>query len=212
MATAKIYDFNGPIMDIEPFWDFLRQSNPGLYEAYRIKGAKDIELKRKHKPDVMAIYMDAEANGRYPAVPIPGAYERLSLDLAMSAIPHIFTSTPRVTVARQLQETGFGELVLPEQIVSLDELVAEGGLAKDVTKEDSQVYGALMQMMHARGFDHLNTYVDDNLARVKAALAANQQYNDPAQRIQRLFHFDRNANVLQSEEGYRVTSRVILVD
>src|SRR3989344_1250185 len=106
MVKAKVYDYNGPIMDIEGFWDFLKKNDMDLYHNYKVIGDQDQEVKIRFKPRVFEIYEDALNRGLFPAVMTPNVVQRLEADLNGGFYPLIFTSIPYETVSRQTKEMG----------------------------------------------------------------------------------------------------------
>ena len=208
MHTAKIYDYNGPIVDIEPFWDFLREQHPDLYHQYRIVGAEDKEVKEATKPIVVELYEKAINEGLFPAKLMPYVEDRLESDFEEGYYPFIFTSVPRDTVCKQLKETGINGFFGSEQIVTLDDVIAQGGLSPTTTKEDPLAFGELIKRLSE--YFNLTTYVDDSAKRVLAAHEANQSFPE-TKRIGRLYVFDPKGKT-EANPAYSVVDSLMSVE
>lgn len=203
--NAAGYDFNGPMLDVEPFWDFLKGNHPSLYDAYRIQGATNIELKKKHKGEVMAIYEDALENGRYPAVLMPFVGDRLELDMKRGITPVVFTTAPTSIVLDQARNTGIDHLIGKDQVITLSEVLRYGHLPDNTPKEDKSVFVSLARFLTTKGYGRMETYVDDGEQRIIAALEANQQLASE-NRIGRLFLYDTKGARMTSQPASRMDS------
>ncbi|MBI2129101.1 HAD hydrolase-like protein [Candidatus Woesearchaeota archaeon] len=191
MAKAKIYDYNGPIMDIAPFFDFLKAKDPKLYFDYCILGKKDRSKKDQYRPAVVELYEEAIQKGLFPAKLIPGIEERLNKDLAEGYKPLIFTTVPHDTMASQTKETGISKIFPNDSIITLTDIIKYGGLKEGIGKENPEVYQQLIKYLS--GFESLETYVDDSEQRLSAAHEANISFKDTGKGIKRLYLFNPEA-------------------
>ena len=210
MVKAKIYDYNGPIMDIDPFWDFLKDKYPELYHNYKVIGDKDQSIKLKHRPQVLGLYDEALNKGLFPAVLIPNAAGRLEKDVSSGYTPFIFTTVPLETVVRQAEEMGITQYFPGSNIITVAQLAKDQKLAPNLQKEDPAMYIALMRYLRGRDVDSFETYVDDAEKRVMAAHKANEMSAE--NRIQRLYLFNKTLQAPDPVKPYKTINDVMMVE
>jgi phosphoglycolate phosphatase-like HAD superfamily hydrolase len=208
MNKLKLYDFNGVLVSVDKFREYLKQSNPDLYHTYYIEAEKDIELKRKFKNIIRDAYDYATDNGLYEMSLIPGAVERLRKDHELGYSTGTFTTMRLPSLVQMLDRLGInGEL---NHIVPLEEIALKYKMGIAV-KESPDVYVAVARHMHEKGCS-IETYVDDSETRVKAVLAANPIIAGLGiQPVQRLYHFSLK-NAEAQMPGYMAINELMKVE
>ncbi len=189
MDETRVYDWNGVLITVDGFWRYLQEHHSDVYDAYKVRGDRDPEVKRAVRPRLLEIYEAATLEGLYPVELIPHVHERLASDREQGLLRTIFTSAPRVTIERQLGELG----VSVDQVVVLADIQREFGLSAAI-KEDPAVFEALARYLPKRGMGTPVSYVDDAVNRIKAAVQANSRLRDTGnQELGRLYLFDSKA-------------------
>ena len=201
MFSARVSDWNGTYITKDGFLSYLQAEYPELYEAYWIRGKTDLEAKRQAKPEVFKIFETASENALYPVELMPHVRERLHRDHQEGYARVIFSSISSEALSRQATKLGIREEL--DHIVSLNELMQRFSLSTAI-KEDPEVYRYLAVLLHQKGFDHLDTYTDDGLPRVQAAVAANQRLIEEGQKgFEMVYHFNPDALLSPAlEAGY----------
>jgi FMN phosphatase YigB (HAD superfamily) len=197
---TKVYDWSGTLVNIDGFMDWFKANHPALHEQYIVLGANDKELKRRVRPQALAIYEEATNKGLYPVSLMPNAAERLKIDREKGFTRVIFTSSPRDIITQQAKEQGIiGEI---DEILCLDDVVREFNLPCAM-KEDPSTFKHFTDFLSAYGFCPLISYADDSKGRVEAAANANENLIEQARRFSRIYLFDRSLKLPFSEEkGY----------
>ena len=101
MKKTKVYDWNGVLITKDGFRNWLKETEPELFEKYFILGKEDKELKRRIRPQILAIHEEVVDQGVYPVELLPNVETRLDRDAQEGYNRTIFTSSPRKIIDNQ---------------------------------------------------------------------------------------------------------------
>ncbi|MCK4589441.1 MAG: hypothetical protein KAT77_03295 [Nanoarchaeota archaeon] len=210
MKKTKVYDWNGVLITVDGFKDWLRETDPELFNDYFVKGEENKELKRKVRPQLLALYEDATNQGLYPVDLLPNVNERLEQDEREGYVRTIFTSSPRKIINFKLQDLSLTGKV--DEVIVLDDIITEFGL-QGAMKEDPVIFKSLIDFILKHNIGQPATYTEDSQKRLESALEANRILSWEGRKgFERIYLFDPKAEqAVTAGKGYTKVNDLLLV-
>ena len=207
-SKLKVYDYNGVLVSVDGFKEFLRENHPQIYDIWVVQGAVDPEVKRAAKGRVNELFETANREGSYPISLMPHVKGRLQLDNDQGYQVAVFTTCTRELVEEKTRELGIRPCI--HHIISLDELISIYNI-EGAIKEDPRTFAFLMEHLSRTGAD-LRSYADDSEIRIQAMMQAKKVRSSEGKPVFENAYWLASTKDPSEKQGYRIINDIMLAE